>query len=184
MTTKRIRAIGAAVLAVVWAGIAIFARIKPNNDFSDAERRPLETFPQLTGDSLLSGDFMEDFEGYTLDQFPGRDSFRRLKALFHYNVLFQKDNNDIYIEDGYAAQLQYPLNETGVRKATDRFNYIYDSYLKNTGSTVFSAVIPDKGYYMAERNGYPAMDYDRLFGMMQENLPWATHIDLTDCLQQ
>ena len=54
---------------------------------------------------------MDKFEEFTLDQFPLRDSFRTLKSLFTYNVLQQKDNNGIYIADGYAAKLEYPLNE-------------------------------------------------------------------------
>ena len=182
MTTKRIRTVGAGLLVLVWAAITLFAWLKPADDFSDAERRKLEQFPELSTDSLLSADFMTDFESYTLDQFPLRDTFRQIKALFHYNVMQQLDNNDIYIVDGAAAKLEYPLNEAGLDKATDRFSYIYETYLQDTGSAVFSAVIPDKGYYLAEKNGYPAMDYEMLFQKMETKMPWATHIDLTESL--
>ena len=182
MTTKQIRAVGAGILVAVWAAITVFAWFKPADAFSDAERRALKQFPELTEQTLLSGDFMAEFESYTLDQFPMRDTFRQLKARFHYEVMMQLDNNDIYVEDGYAAKLEYPLNEVGVGKATDRFNYIYETYLKDSGSVVFSAVVPDKGYYMAEENGYPSMDYEKLFDTMESAMPWATHIDLTDCL--
>ena len=184
MTTKKIRAIGAVALIAVWAALTVFAWLKPADAVSDAERRPLAQFPELNADTVLSGDFMTEFESYTLDQFPFRDSFRQLKALFHYNVMGQKDNNGIYIAEGYAAKLEYPLNTAGVNKALEKFNYIYDTYLKETGSTVFTAVIPDKGYYLAEENGYPAMDYEKLFSTVQESMPWSTHIDLTDCLSQ
>ena len=184
MTTKKIRAIGAVALVTVWTVLTVFAWFKPAAAVSDAERRPLNQFPELNTDTLLSGEFMSKFESYTLDQFPFRDSFRQLKALFHYNVMGQKDNNNIYIADGYAAKLEYPLNTAGVKKALEKFSYIYDTYLKETGSTVFTAVIPDKGYYLAEENGYPAMDYEKLFSMVQQAMPWSTHIDLTDCLSQ
>ena len=180
--TKRIRAIGAAILVVLWVTLTAFAWFSPAKDTSDAERRPLAQFPVLDASSLSGGKFMTDFESYTLDQFPGRDLFRRLKSLVHYNVLQQKDNNGIYIADGYAAKLDYPINTAAVDHALSRLQFVYDTYLKEQGSKIYMSVIPDKGYYLAEPNGYPAMDYEKLFATVQEKLPFATHIDITEAL--
>ena len=179
---KRIRAIGAAILVCLWATLTAFAWFRTPDAISESERRPLAQFPTLTEDTLLSGKFMTDFDKFTLDQFPARDTFRQLKSLFHYYVLNQKDNNGIYIADGYAAKLEYPLNTEAVDYATGRLNWVYETYLKDTDSRIFSVVIPDKGYYLAQESGYPAMDYDVLFEKIQQQLPWATHIDITDCL--
>ena len=112
----------------------------------------------------------------TLDQFPARDTFRRLKSLVHYNVMQQKDNNGIYIVDGYAAKLDYPVNQQALDYALGRLNFVYETYLQPNGSKVYAAVIPDKSYYLAEKNGYPAMDYVQLFDRVQQQIPWATHI--------
>lgn len=180
---KKIRAIGAIVLVVLWAVLTGFAWFSPAKDISEAERRPLDQFPELTADTLLSGKFMSAFEDYTLDQFPARDTFRQLKSLFHYYVLNQKDNNDIYIADGYAAKLDYPLNTEALTYATGRLNWIYENYLKDTGSNVFFAAVPDKGYYLAAPNGYPTPDYNAMFDLLQQQMPWATHIDITDKLE-
>ena len=180
--TKNIRAIGAAILVVIWAALTGFAWFSPSKDFSDAERRPLDQFPELSGETISNGKFMTEFEDYTLDQFPGRDIFRQLKSLTHYYVLQQKDNNDIYIVDGYAAKLDYPVREADLDHALSRLQYVYDTYLKEQGSKVYMSVIPDKGYYLAQANGYPAMDYEKLFATVQEKLPFATHIDITDRL--
>lgn len=182
MTVKTIRAAGAAVLAAVWLGLSGFAWLKPSGEISLSERRKLAQFPALSVQSILDGTFMTDFEDYTLDQFPLRDTFRQLKALFHYNVLFQRDNNGIFLHDGYAAKLEYPLNETSVRHALERFNSLYESYLKDFGSKVYVAVVPDKSYYLAQESGCPAMDYERLFTMVREGMPWANYVNLTDCL--
>lgn len=179
MDNKKIRAIGAALLIGVWLCLTVFAWVKPADDISDAERRPLDQFPELSVDTVLEGDFMTKFEDYTLDQFPLRDSFRQLKSLFHYYVLNQGDNNDVYIADGYAAKLEYPLNETSVNYALSRFNAIYDRYLKASGCKIYASVVPDKSYYLAEDNGYLAMDYEKLFSMVQEGMPWAGYIDIT-----
>ena len=178
----KIRRYGAFLLAAVWAALILFAWFKPDGDFSDAERRPLEQMPELSLSTLVNGKFMAGFEDYTLDQFPLRDGFRQLKSLFHYYVLNQKDNNEIYIADGYAAEMEYPLDIGSLDKALQQFNKVYNKYLKNQGSTVFTAIIPDKSYYLAEDNGYLAMDYETLFSQVKEEMPWATHVDLTDCL--
>ena len=182
--SKKIRALGALLLVTVWVTLTGFVWFSPAKESSEAERRPLAQLPELNVENILSGKFMSKFEGFTQDQFPGRDAFRQLKSLFHYYVLGQKDNNDIYITDGYAAKLEYPLNESGVQSALNRFAFIYETYLKDSGSKLYSAVVPDKGYYLAAPNGYPAMDYEKLFSMVQAGMPWATHVDLTDVLSQ
>ena len=179
---KKIRIIGAAVLLSLWAVLTAFVWFTPAKELSNAERRPLAQMPELSVQSVLSGKFMGSFEEFTQDQFPARDLFRQLKSLFHYNVMGQRDNNDIYIVDGYAAKLEYPLNEGGLSNALKRFNEIYDQYLKDSGSKVYTAVIPDKGYYLAEKNSYLTMDYEKLFATVREQMPWSAHIDLTDCL--
>lgn len=182
MKHKKIRAVGALALTAVWLGLAAGAWLRPADAVSRTERRPLAQMPKFSANALLSGDFVESFEEYTLDQFPLRETFRTVKALVHRYGLRQKDNNGIYIEGGYAAQLEYPLNEASVDRALKQLDRIYKTNLQGKGCTVFAAVVPDKGYYLAEANGYPTMDYSRLFSMVREGMPWATHVELTDCL--
>ena len=64
--------------------------------------------------------------------------------------------------------------------AADRFSYLQQKYL--TDSQVFFAIVPDKGYYLAEKSGHLAMDYEELFRYFREELPWARQIDLRDTL--
>ena len=49
--------------------------------------------------------YNEKFEDYTLDQFLGRDFFRKIKAYVTYNVFKQKDNNDILEFAHFRTQL-------------------------------------------------------------------------------
>ncbi len=175
---KKIRIIGALCLAALWLGLTAFAWLRTPGEISEAERRPLAQFPELNAQTLLSAQFMSKFEDYTLDQFPMRDTFRQIKSLFHYYAMQQKDNNDIYIADGYAAKLEYPLNEAAVSKALEKFNLIYEKFLKDSGSRIYTTVIPDKGYYLGAENGYPTMDYERLYAMVQEKMPWSVHVDI------
>ena len=165
---------------VLWAALTLGAWLSPANAVSEAERRPLAQMPALTPEALLSGKFMGDFEDYSLDQFPLRDGFRQIKARFHYFALGQKDNNGIYLARGHAVRQEYPLREASVKYALNRFRYLYETYL--TDANVFLAVIPDKGFYLAEQSGHLSMDYDRLFQMVREGASWAQWIDLTDTL--
>lgn len=182
MDHKRIRIVGAGVLLAVWVVLTLFAWFGAPKAVSTAERRELAQFPALSGESVLNGKFMSSFESYALDQFPMRDTFRQLKSLFHYNILGQKDNNDIYIEDGYYAKLDYPLNEKSVDYAMSRFTWLYQNYLQPHDAKVVMAVVPDKSYFLARANGYPAMDYDALFRRVADAMPWASHVDLTGVL--
>ena len=172
--------IGMAAVATLWLALAAWAWLRPADSFSDTERRPLAQFPNVTAESLGGGKFMTDFESYTLDQFPLRDTFRQLKARVHYQLLAQRDNNGIYLTDGYAAKLEYPLNEASVTHAAQVFQKIRDKYLQD--STVFLSVIPDKGYYLTQENGYPAMDYEKLQQTLQDAMPYASYVNLTDVL--
>ena len=180
MDRKKIRIIGAACLMALWAALCLLAWFGPKEQTSLSERRPLAQAPALTAENLLSGKFMKEFETYTLDQFPARDRFRTLKSFVHYYALNQSDNNDIYLADGYAAKLEYPLKKPSVDHALERFQSLYTRYLQGCDVTV--AVIPDKGCYLAGPNGYPAMDYDEMYRLVEEGLPWASFVDLRDTL--
>ena len=170
----------AVLLLSAWLVLAACVWLVPAKQMSDTERRPLAQFPEISGKTILNGSFMEKFEDYSLDQFPLRDDFRTLKSLFHTKVLGQKDNNGIYLHNGFAAQQEYPLKETSLAHAAGRFSYLQQKYL--TDSRIFFAIVPDKGYYLAEESGHLAMDYEKLFRYFREELPWAEQIDLRDTL--
>jgi len=182
MNAQRIRRLGAGLLVLIWAGLTAAGWLLPPRELSESERRPLAQLPQFSAQTLLDGSFMTKFESFSLDQFPLRDSFRRMKALFHRNVLRQKDNNKIYLAQGHAAQLMDPVNEQALSQNLQRLQLVYDRYLKDTDCRSFFAVVPDKGYYLAEQNGYPTMDYEALLGRVEEGLYWAEQVQLTDCL--
>lgn len=174
------RAISLILVLALWGSLAAFAWLKPPAAFSDAERRPLEQFPSVSGESLTSGGFMTDFADYAVDQFPLRDSFRTLNAWLTYYLLGKKDNNGIYLSDGYAARMEYPLNESSIANAIQRFTELYEMYL--TGCDVRFALVPDKSYYLAQDAGALSLDYDALYERMAGSLPWADLIDLRENL--
>ncbi len=181
MSKQKVRIFGALLVAVVWLALAAGLWFGPRQEISQAERRKLEQLPALRAETLLDGRFMTKFESFTQDQFPLRDGFRRLKAGFSYGVLRKLDNNGIYLSQGSAAKLEYPLNPNSVAGAVEKFQKIYDLYLKDGEGRIVFSVVPDKGYYLAAQNGYPAMDYEAMFSAIRA-IPWASYVDLTDTL--
>lgn len=142
---------------------------------SVAERRKLAQRPSLTWESFVSGRFASDFESYTQDQFPLRESFRALKALFQTKVLGRLDNNNIYLsQEGFLAQLEYPEDLSSADYAAQKFTEVYSRYLNDTNS-VYLSVIPDKGYFLDE---VPKMDYEIFTARLQKGTPFASYLDL------
>ena len=179
---KKIRTIGVIAIVALWAVLTGFSWFGPRTEISEAERRPLAQMPEIKLETLLNGKFMSEFEDFSLDQFPLRDTFRQVKSLFHYCVLGQKDNNGIYIADGYAVKQEYPYNPESVEHALSRFNYLYEKYLQDSGSDIFMTIVPDKGYYLGESSGHLTMDYEAMFAALEEGMPWAEFVDITDTL--
>lgn len=178
MTTKIKNIVVACAVAVLFFGLFITCLVKPADATSDSERRELEQFPELTISTLLSGEFMSKFEDYTLDQFPLRDGFRTLKSIFSFYVMGQKDNNNIYIEDGYAAQIEYPMNEDSLDYAAKKFEEIYNRYIRGKNANAYFTVVPDKSYFLAAANGYLSMDYDEFMEKMAEKTDFMEFIDI------
>ena len=175
---KNMKKWGTLCILALWLGLAVFAWVKPATDISEAERRKLAQFPALSLSNILNGTFANGFESYATDQFPLREGFRSLKSKFHFNFLGQLDNNDIYLADGYAAKIEYPLNHGSLAHAKERIGHIYAKYLDGTDCQVHLSIVPDKGYYLAEQNGYPSLDYDALVRNIRSAAAFDAYADL------
>ncbi len=173
-------------IILLWIGIliifggALLCLFWPKEGFSLSERRELEKFPEVSVESLLSGDFMADFEKYATDNFPFRDAFRSIKAHLSYSVLAQRDNNGIYLHDGHIASMDYPYNAGSVEYAASRFSYLYQKYLQN--ANVYLSVIPDKSSLLAEDAGVLGYDVNLLISNLKGKMPYAQYIDICDTL--
>jgi len=182
MTAKTKAILRLAPVALLFAGLCLACWFHAPNDTSLSERRPLAQFPEITVDAVLEGDFMTKFDSYSMDQFPLRESFRKLKSFIQFNLLGQKDINGIYIAEDSAAKIEGPVSDRWVTETSKKLEQVYNTYFKEGGSEVFFALIPDKSFFLAEKHGYPGMDYDALMEKLEETMGFAQHIDLTDKL--
>ena len=183
MTNKTKHIVITTVMVAFFLVISVFAWVKPSDEFSASERRKLAQFPELSFKTVISGGFMSSFENYTLDQFPLRDKFRTLKAIVALNVFNQSANNDIYVVDGFASKIEYPLNEESVERAGERFRYVYEKYLKDTNTKNYLSIIPDKNYFLGTENGYLSIDYEKMISLLRENTDFLKYIDITKDLE-
>lgn len=94
-----------------------------------------------------------------------------------------RDDNGVYVVDGYAAKLEYPLNEKNINYAAKRFAYVYEEYLKGKCDNIFVTVVPDKNYFLAKENGYPSLDYNELAEMLTKQMDYAKYIDIYPMLE-
>jgi len=164
--------------AVTLLILSVWCWLKPESSFSDSERRTLASFPELSSTTVLNGEFMGKFETYTQDQFPLRDTFRGIKAFSVLNIFSQSDNNKIYLKDGHLSKNEFPLNEEMIKNASDKFNSLYEKYLKDKNNNVYLSIIPDKNMFLSDLK----LDYPLLTEMIKKETPDFKYIDITELL--
>lgn len=173
-------------------GIAQF--ILPDKEFSEQENRYLAQMPELDFGELntlgksgnfFTGEFMEDFEDYIVDQFPLRDWWINLKARSE-KLLGKQENNKVYFgTDGQTLFAQYtrPTLEE-LEKRVGYVNKLADN-LSALNVPVYFSLIPDKSFVWADRlpanaphvdDGSVLTDAEALCG---DNVNW---IDLSGAL--
>ncbi len=170
------------ICLTVFITIVVANFLTPFKEYSDSERRYLAKFPKPELKTILSTSWMSDFETYSQDQFFQRELFRMIKANTAYKIFFNLDNNGLYQVDGYLSKLEYPAKEYMWKHAVELFNKISDELFDETNKIYYS-IIPDKNYYLAKKNGYLYLDYDKCFNFIKENLSSMQEIEIIDLLQ-
>jgi len=170
------------ICGLVFFILSAFCWLKPETEFSNSERRPLAQKPDISISTIVTGEFMEKFEKYSVDQFPARDKFRSLKALVSKYIFNKAENNGIFTADGHISKIEYPINVDMVENAENRFNYLYETYMKEKDVNVYLSLVPDKNYFIAEKNGYPSIDYDEFIEDFKNRMSYMKYIDIVPFL--
>lgn len=170
------------VMSVLLLGISLICWLKSDDVFSESERRVLAKFPDVSMETIIEGKFMQEFERYSLDQFPARDWFRSVKALASYGIFQKMDNNDIYLADGHLAKMEYPMQPKMLDYAASHMEKIYETYLKNNNSKCYFSIVPDKNYFLAKENGYLSIDYEEMVSYMKGKMYFTEYVDIFDLL--
>ena len=148
----------------------------PDREFSEMENRNLEQMPTISAKSLLSGEFMKDFETYTTDQFVGRDAWIGLKSSME-RALGKKENNNVYFcdEDTLITRFDQP----DATKVSENLNYV-NNFVENVDIPVTFSLIPTQACIWADRlpAGAPNASQTDLLEQAKAAVPGATWADL------
>lgn len=129
-------------------GLGIAQFVVADKEFSEQENRYLSQFEAPTLETLKSGEFMEDFEDYVVDQFPLRDQWIKLKAWCE-KLMGKQENNSVYLgtdDNTLFAQYTRPTLE----ELEKRIGHI-NKLASNVDVPVYFALIPDKSFVWADR---------------------------------
>ena len=167
------------IMAIAYGILVLLAVCKPSDDFSASERRKLAQRPELTIATVKNGTFMTKTEEYVTDQFPFRDGFRSVKALFSLGVLGSNDTNGIYYKNGYLAKMEYPMDEDSIYRAAGIFESIHKRFLEGTNTKSYLCVIPDKNYMLAG-DSQLSMDYKEFIQKTEDSMSFLTPVSIME----
>lgn len=145
--TKRYSIFITALFCVFIFGFGIFFFAAPDKDFSEQENRYLAQFKAPTWETLKSGEFMEDFEDYVIDQFPLRDAWINLKARGE-KLLGKQENNQVYFGTDDSTLFAH-FNKLSAEELEKRVGYV-NALAEKTDIPVYFSLIPDKSYVLSD----------------------------------
>ena len=163
--------------------LSILTAILPDREISISERRYLTRFPTLNAATFRDGAFMQNLEKYLPDQFPARDGFRAIKAIFERATL-RMDTSGIYSYRGYLASLDMSYNPEQIEKTGEKLSTVKNRLLSD-GRHAYISLIPPKNYYISmENDAYPTADYEGMRELLLSlpSMEDFSYIELFDVL--
>ena len=158
---------------IIIFSLSIISIILPDKDISETERRYLMHFPTLNIKTIFNGDFFEEFNTYTVEQFPFREIFIKIKGLATNKLFLKKEENGVFIKDGNFFEIDSSIDD----KSIDYFLELVTKIKNNFSSeNIYYSIIPDKNYYTKEE--IPKINYNELVKTINQNLQDITYINI------
>ncbi|WP_347550611.1 DHHW family protein [Pseudalkalibacillus hwajinpoensis] len=121
-----------------------YLTVSADIEVSKVEKRDLAQNPDLSIENVSSGEYMDQFEEYFLDQFPGRNVW--LKSYLQY----QQMTNKTYIFDFYVSDSNWIIPKPSYSRPSDKIkSAVHDlnkfaSDMREEGKEVYYASLPHK----------------------------------------
>ena len=131
--------------AVIFCGFIfsfmIMYFILPKESYSAQEKKVLSSFPEITAEKVVNGDFQKGLDTYLSDYVPGRNFFVGLSADYDL-VTGRNGNKGIYLgSDGYL----FPKPTKDTELITTNAGYIKE-FAETSDIPVYMTLIPSSGY--------------------------------------
>ena len=157
------------IFIIVLFLVLIVNVIVPDKEKSELENRALESRPRFNLTTVLSGDFMEQWEKYLSDQFAGRNTWRRVKVGLDRLGGAKMDNN-IYI--GKGGQLMENIEVPDEDQLDANMTAIQNFAQTYEDIPVTMMLVPDAACILTDR--LPAFaeveDQRQMFSMAERKL--------------
>lgn len=184
-------------LAVLFTANAL----TPDKDFSEIENRALAQKPTINkatfslpslgglfssdeGGDFFTGELMDDYETYTIDQFVGRDLWVAAKAISE-KVLGKKENNDVYFCDDGSLISRFDFTDK-IQSTTEKNFKRVSSFAEKNAGKVYFGLIPTQASVWADKlpDGAPNYDQNLIINSAATSVTGATQIDLATILNE
>ena len=167
------------VFVVLLMGLALLNLLWPKQSFSQNENRVLETFPEFSWETLISGKFTEGFDTYITDHFAFRDVWVGAKTFAEIGIL-KKDSGGVYLaKDGYLIERFDTLErdkQTGQTRYEQNLNYV-KTFAENMKARfnidVRTMLVPTASYVLSEKLPAfaPELDQNELIEQAKTTVP-------------
>ena len=154
----------------------------PDQEYSEKEKRYLDTAPRVTWEAVLDGSFQDQLESWIADQFPLRDFWVGLHA-YSQLILGKNAHQDIYAaEDGYLINAPATQDLTDFRNSISRF----DRFVEKTGLPASLLMVPSTGWLHEDSlpSGHEPYPDDLMFLEASEIVQYIYVLDVRDVLKE
>lgn len=143
----KLRFAPAAVFIVFIFALAIWFVVAPKADYSSSEKRYLQDFPEVSAESILSGEFGEEFESYFADHFPIRNTWVGLNAYYTLGTGVNGASGVYKCDGGYL--INKPVSKDNFIKKNVRVLADFKQNIGDIPMTVMFA--PSTGYIVNDK---------------------------------
>ena len=129
---------------------SVYSIVTPDREISELENRVLTQIPELSKDSVFSGEWFKEFEAYFTDQFFGRDKWVELYTLWEMKLNKTFVNGyHVTDENWIMAQPSNSSNKEELEISAASLNEL-GTNLHSKGTDLYYFPMPAKVFEMAE----------------------------------
>ena len=151
----------------------------PKADFSELEKRYLNEFPEVSKDTIVSGEFGNELESYMADHMPFRDFFVGTNSYFELYT-GRKLTSDTYLtKDGALVEAPVEMSMDKMEKNMNAIN----SFAKKVDVKTDFMIVPSSGWASRDKvsrfaNSFP--DYEQISTIYSMTDSSINKIDVRD----
>jgi len=143
------------VFSALLFGLGLLVWLTPDQDFSENENRYLQKLPELTADTVESGEFGDEVEDYLSDQFWQRDRWTAIRSRIKL-LLQNKDIGGVYLcSDGYYIEkvTENDVDEERLQKNLETVRQFFDrcTELGLSADQLTFMPVPTPGYILQDK---------------------------------